>query len=131
MNMMIFMSPEHVAHMNELLSVDASSKAACATLDRRWDMVYELSAGAETVWWTMRFDPVDGVSFNLQPPTQPADVLFRGEHRAVLDTMRRIKAGEKDLQLPLTQLGDPNAFAVIGAAYQAAHAAAAIHTEIP
>lgn len=129
--MMIFMSAEHVAHMNELLAVDTASRAACAALDRRWNMVYELSEGTETVWWTMRFDPADGVSFSLQPPAQSADVLFRGDHRAVLDAMRRLKAGEKDLQLPLTQSGDPEGLTVIGAAYQAAHAAAAIRTEIP
>jgi hypothetical protein len=131
MSMMIFMSPEHVARMNELLAVDTASKTACAALDRRWNVVYELSEGTGTVWWTMRFDPAEGVTFNLLPPESPADVLFRGDHRAVLDVMRRLKAGDKEATLPLTQSGDPNGMAAIGAAYQAAHAAAALHTEIP
>jgi hypothetical protein len=129
--MMIFMSAEHVAHMNHLLAVDTASRAACAALDRCWNIVYELSGGPDTVWWTMRFDPIDGASFSLQTPTRPADVLFRGDHKGVLDTMRRLKAGEKDLQLPLTQSGNPEGLAIIGAAYAAAHQAAAVHTEIP
>ena len=131
MSLMIFMSPEHVAHMNVLLAADPASKAACATFDRRWDIVYELSHGAETVWWTMRFDPVDGVSFLLETPTQPGDVVFHGEYKAVIDSMRRMKAGDKDAQLPLTQSGNADAMAVIAPAYGAAHAAAAIHTEFP
>jgi hypothetical protein len=128
---MIFMSPEHVAHMNVLLASDAVSKAACVQLDRRYDMVYELNYGIQTVWWTMRYDPADGVSFNLETPQKPGDIVFRGDYAAVLDTMSRMKAGDKDLQLPLTQSGDAGVFALIAPAYTAAHAAAAIHTEIP
>ncbi|MES2489724.1 MAG: hypothetical protein V4607_08020 [Pseudomonadota bacterium] len=131
MSLMLFMSPEHVAHMNGLLTADAASRTACAKFDRRWDIVYELAHGKETVWWTMRFDPVDGVSFTLQTPAQPGDVVFHGEYKAVIDAMRRMKAGDKDAVLPLTQSGNPDAMAVIGPAYSAAHGAAAIHTEFP
>lgn len=131
MSLMIFMSPEHVAHMNRLLAADATSKAACATFDRRWDIVYELSHGTETVWWTMRFDPVDGVSFSLETPTQLGDVVFSGDYKAVINSMRRMKAGDKEAQLPLTQSGNADAMAVIAPAYGAAHTAAAIHTEFP
>ena len=131
MSKMVFMSAEHVDRMNELLAVDAPSKAACAALERPWHVVYELRHGSDTVWWTMRFDPADGVSFALQPPERPADVLFRGDCGAVLDAMRRIKAGDKTVQLPLTLLGDPNGLTVIDTAYQAAQDAAALDTEIP
>src|SRR5215467_1840779 len=95
MSKLIFMSDAHVARMNELLAADVASKAACAALERRWDMVYELSHGDQTVWWTMSFDPERGVFFTLKPPARPADILFRGEYRAMLEWMRKLKAGEK------------------------------------
>lgn len=130
-NKLIFMSPAHVARMNELLATDAASKAACALLGRRWDMVYELSQGTQTIWWTMSFDPAYGVSFSLEPPARQADILFRGEHRAMLDWMRRLKAGEQQNPEPVTMSGIPGGMEVIGPAYQAAQKAATIQTEIP
>lgn len=131
MSELVFMSPEHVVRMNELLAVDSASKAACAALGRRWDMVYELRHGAETVCWTMSFDPFDGVSFALEPPPRTADILFRGEYRAMLDWMRKHKAGLESGPEPVTQSGDPDGMHIIGPAYQAAGRAATLDTLIP
>lgn len=130
MSGLIFMSPQHVARMNELLAVDAASQAACAALGRRWDMVYELSHGAGTVWWTMRFDPVEGVSFSLEAPSRPADILLRGQYRAMMEWMRSSRAGSKEPE-PVTLSGDPEGMNIIGPAYQAAAQVATLDTEIP
>ncbi|MGH8504856.1 MAG: hypothetical protein ACRETM_02695 [Stenotrophobium sp.] len=130
MSKMIFMSPEHVARMNEILAADVASKAACAALDRRWDMVYELSRGMDTVWWTMSFDPENGVSFSLVPPQRPGDILYRGEHKSMLNWMRRSKAGEAVEPMPLEQLGDPNGMNIIGPAFTAAQQVATLDTDI-
>jgi hypothetical protein len=130
MSELVFMSPEHVARMNQILAADAGSHAACAALGRRWDMVYELSHGAQTVWWTMRFDPVEGVSFHLEAPTRPADILLRGEYRAMMQWMRSSRAGSKEPE-PVIQSGDPEGMNIIGPAYQAAAKVATLSTEIP
>jgi hypothetical protein len=127
---LVFMSPAHVARMNELLAADPASRAACASLARRWNLVYELSHGTGTVWWTMRFDPVDGVSFSLEPPERRGDIVFRGDHRSMLDWMRRSKAGESPGPMPVEQLGDPAGMTVIGPAFVAAQQVATLDTEI-
>lgn len=130
MSKLVFMSPEHVARMNELLAADPESKAECARLDRRWDMAYELSHGEQTIWWTMSFDPARGVSFSLQPPPLPAGILLRGDYRAMMEFMRGLKAGEPQGAEPVTLSGDPDGMNIIGPAYQAAGRAATLETEI-
>ncbi len=127
----VFMSAEHVARMNEILAADAPSKAACAVLQRRWNLVYELSEGADTVWWTMSFDPATGVAFSLAPPGQTGDIVFRGDHKAMLRWMRQSKAGAAVGAMPLQQLGDPGTMTVIGPAFAAAQKVATLDTEIP
>lgn len=131
MTALVFMSPAHVARMNELLAADAASKAACARLARRWELAYELRDGEGVVWWTMSFDPASGVSFSLQPPPGAADILFRGEHRAMLEWMRRRKAGGEPGPEPVSQSGDPHGMAAIDAAFKAAAQAATLETTIP
>lgn len=130
MSKLIFMSPEHVASMNAVLVKDAASKAACAKLDRCWTMAYELAHGADTVWWTMSFDPAEGVSFSLDRPANPADVLYRAEYRPYLRWMQRLKAGEKDLPEPAVLSGHPDGLDIIGPAFQAAGKAATLDTEV-
>lgn len=130
MSKLVFMSPEHVARMNELLAADPVSKAECARLDRRWDMVYELENGEQTVWWTMSFEPARGVSFSLQPPPQPAGIVLRGEYRAMMEFMRRTKAGEAPGSEPVTLSGEPGGMEIIDAAFQAAGRAATLDTEV-
>lgn len=130
MSTLVFMSPEHVARMNELLATDPVSKAECAKLDRCWNMVYELSHGAQTVWWTMRFDPAQGVSFHLQAPAHAADILLRGEYRTMMEFMRATKAGEPAGTEPVTLSGEPDGMKIIGAAFQAAGQAATLETEV-
>ncbi|HVT36936.1 MAG TPA: hypothetical protein VHE37_15205 [Nevskiaceae bacterium] len=131
MSKLVFMSQAHVARMNELLAADAASRAACAGLAHRWDMVYELQHGTHTVWWTMSFDPAYGVSFSLEAPRRAAQILFRGEYKAMLDWMRLRKAGGGETPEPVTMSGDSGGMSIIGPAYQAAAQAATLDTEIP
>lgn len=130
MSKLVFMSPQHIARMNELLAADPASQAECAKLDRRWDMVYELAHGEQTVWWTMSFDPTRGVSFSLEPPAQPAGILLKGDYRAMMEFMRRSKAGEAPGSEPVTLSGEPDGMKIIDAAFQAAGRAATLDTEI-
>ena len=130
MGKLAFMSPEHVAHMNALLANDVASKEACAKLDRCWTMVYELSDASRIVWWTMSFDPAQGVAFSLDPPHAAADILYRGDYRSYMEWMRRHKAGEQPGPEPVDVSGDPNGMTVIGPAFQAAGQAATVETEV-
>ncbi|MDM4769946.1 hypothetical protein [Solimonas sp. SE-A11] len=130
MSKLVFMSPEHVARMNELLAADRVSQDECARLDRHWDMDYELAHGERTVWWTMSVDSVPGVSFSLEPPAQPAGILLKGDYRAMMEFMRRSKAGETPGSEPVTLSGEPEGMKIIDAAFQAASRAATLDTEI-
>lgn len=126
----IFMSPQHVDIMNRLLDADADSKAECARLDRSYWMVYELSAMGGTVWWSVEFSPGAGVRFSLTPPGAAADILYRGDYRAVVQAMQRAKQGDAS-EKPVTTHGDPGVLAIIGPAFAAAGRAATVASEFP
>ena len=126
----IFMSERHVAIMNGLLAADADSKAECAKLARSYWMVYELRDAGGTVWWSVEFSPQTGVRFSLEPPRDAADVLYRGDYRAVVRATQRLKR-EGSGALPVTTHGDPSAMAIIGPAFAAAGRAATIPSEFP
>ena len=127
----LFMSAEHVARMNELLSADADSKAECAKLDRRYWMVYELADADGTVWWSVEFNPDVGVRFSLQAPVAgEPQILYRGDYRAVVKATQRSKQGDTAAE-PVTTHGDPNVLAIIAPAFAAAGRAATIPSEFP
>jgi hypothetical protein len=126
-----FMSAQHVDLMNGLLAMDADSQAECARLDRRYWMSYELADPAGTVWWSVEFNPGSGVRFSLAPPAagEPV-VLYRGDHRAVVEATRRLKQGESTA-LPVTTQDDLGVMGIIGPAFAAAGRAATIPSEFP
>lgn len=126
----IFMSAQHVEIMNRLLGADADSKAECAKLDRSYWMVYELGASGGTVWWSVEFSPSAGVRFSLAPPRAAADILYRGDYRAVVQYTQRAKQGGVGEE-PVTTHGDPGVLTIIGPAFAAAGRAATIPSEFP
>ena len=126
----IFMSSQHVEIMNRLLDADADSKAECAKLDRSYWMVYELSDAGGIVWWSVEFSPSAGVRFSLQPPGAAADILYRGDYRAVVQFTQRAKQGSGGEE-PVTIHGDPGVLTIIGPAFAAAGRAATIPSEFP
>jgi len=127
-----FMSYTHVFIMNRLLAADEDVRRTTAALDRTYTLAYELANGAdgETVWWTMTFDPEDGLAFSLQPPSAPADLTFEGDYVDVIRAMRRMKDGHQ-VVLPVTTVGDESVMAVIGPAFAAGQKAATIEATFP
>ena len=127
-----FMSYTHVFRMNRILAADVDSKAACAELDRRYVMAYELENGpeGETVWWQMSFDPAEGIRFSLEAPTTPADLTFQGDWAAMIRATRDIGEG-KEVEIPLTPVGDVSVSEKTAAAFAAGQKAAGMKTVFP
>lgn len=126
----IFMSPEHVARMNEILAGDAASKASCSALDREYLLTYELAHGSDTVYWTMHFDPGIGIHFSLAPPARTPDLAFRGDYAESIRASAAAKAG-RDVGMPWQMYGDPAAFEAIAEPFAAARRVATVDTQMP
>jgi hypothetical protein len=128
----LFMSPEHVAAMNELLAVDSDSLAECAKLPRPYWFVHELDDAGRTIWWSMEFNPDRGVSFSLSPPPEgaAADILMRGSYWEVVEATRRGKAGEQ-VPYPATMEGNPQAMVDITPAFEVAKRVATLEARFP
>ncbi|NGY04135.1 hypothetical protein [Solimonas terrae] len=88
---------------------------------------YELERGADTVWWTMAFDPATGVRFGLDKPDVDPDLLFRGKYDAFVDFTRLSKTGQAG-PFPLTFSGNPNVYMHISEAFAAASQVATVDT---
>lgn len=127
-----FMSPRHVEIMNRLLAGDAASREAAAKLDRTYVIAYRLTNGpaGETVWWQMRFDPAQGVRFELREPPTPADLTFEGDWTAVMRMMREAKAG-RPADNSLHAAGDEKVLGIVGPAFAAGQKAATVDTAFP
>lgn len=123
------MSAEHVAAMNSLLAVDPESKAQCALLPRPYWFVHKLDHDGRTVWWTLEFNPGEGMRFSLIPPPLGVspDILMRGSYSAVLEATGRRKSGEQ-VPYPVTIDGDVESMAIFGPALEAGRRAAALET---
>ncbi len=130
MSELLFMSPQHVARMNEILAHDGPTRRACAELEQDMLLAYELSDGEDTIWWTMAFRRDEGVRFGLDAPARAVDLTLRGEYRAMLDFMRLSKSGQA-AEEPVSSHGDPEVLTIIGPAFAAAQAAATLDTVIP
>lgn len=126
----VFMSPEHVERMNQLLAQSAEVLSACAALDRDYELAYELSDGPEgTVYWVLRFDRRKGAAFSLVRP-RDADVTFLGNWREVINASQRTRDdGEPPPELDTR--GDASALDRVAAAYEAAQRAATIASTFP
>jgi len=127
---LIFMSPEHVARMNELLAESASVRDACAELDRDYEIAGELRDGPEgTVHWVIRLDRKYGASMSLDPP-RAADLTYLGDWSTTIREAKAAREGRRSG--PIYDLrGDPTTMTRVSKAYAAAQAVATIRTEFP
>ena len=129
-----FMSPEHVDLMNSRLAEDAASKAACAKLEKPYVVGHRLNDGPEgtTVFWSMIFDPAQGVRFSLEPhdaDNPPDSVTVTSYNNMIRMTLDQANMAKYAADMVME--GDADPMAVIGEAFQAGHAAAAVKTIMP
>lgn len=130
MSALVFMSREHVDRMNDLLAGSADVLAACADLDREYEIVYELRNGPDgTVYWVLRFDRASGARFSLNR-TQNADLTYVGDWAEVIRSSRAARNGER-VEPSLEVRGDPSVTDRVGTAYAAAQRVATIPVEFP
>ncbi len=118
--------------MNRLLAGDSASREAAAKLDRTYVIAYRLTngPGSETVWWQTRFDPAQGIRFELREPPSPADLTFEGDWVAVMRMMRESKAG-RPAENSLHAVGDEKVLGIVGPAFAAGQKAAIVDTAFP
>lgn len=126
---MQFMSPQHVAAMNELLDASAEVRAACAALPEPRAMGYELTNGpdGETVHWTVSFNGT--VQFSLDR-AERADVGFKGDWAQMIRATRANRDGGA-VDPGVTVAGDPAALAEIGPVLERARSVATLPVEFP
>lgn len=88
----LFMSPEHIAIMNDRLAASVEVREICSDLERPISLAYVLADGpdGQTVHWTVSFD--ETVSFGLEP--KDADVTLRGDWTRMVRTSRGAREGE-------------------------------------
>ncbi|WIV54052.1 S9 family peptidase [Amycolatopsis nalaikhensis] len=130
MSDLVFMSHEHVARMNELLAASDEVLAACAALDRDYEIAYELSGGPDgTAHWVLRFDRRSGARFSLEPP-RDADLTYFGDWTEVIRGSRAARSGEP-VEANLTTAGDVSVTERVADAYATAQRVATIPTEFP
>lgn len=126
---MLFMSPEHVATMNELLDASAEVRAACSVLPQPRVMAYALEDGPDrrTVHWAMSFH--DTVRFSLDPAAEP-DVLLRGDWRRMMRASEVNRRGET-ADPGVTVEGNVGVLAEIGPVLELARSVATLDVEFP
>jgi len=91
---MLFMSPQHVETMNELLAASEEVKEAAAALDRDYVILYELSNGRAgvTEYWSLSFAGGE-VRFGLEAVADP-DVKLVGDWYRMVTASRLGREGE-------------------------------------
>jgi hypothetical protein len=125
---LLFMSPEHVAVMNEMLSEDEQVRQACSELDRPVTIAYELADGpdASAVHWSMTF--ADTVRFGLAPIE--ADILFVGDWARMVRATRAGRDGDA-LDPGLEVVGDYAGFEAVAPVFAIAKRVATLPVEFP
>jgi hypothetical protein len=90
---MEFMSPEHVAAMNDVLEQSEDVRAACAGIGRPSVLAFRLSdgPGGADVHWTMIFH--DRMRFSLDKHPSP-DVLITGDWKRMILATAAGRRGE-------------------------------------
>lgn len=88
---MLYMSPEHVSAMNEILVDNETVRAACAELEGPVAVGYLLHDGPDgaDVHWRMRLDKT--VTFGLDDG--PADLLLEGDWARMIEMKRASTEG--------------------------------------
>lgn len=113
----VFMSPEHVKQINEILAADEAVRTACAGLERPLTMGYALSDGPDgaTVYWAMTF--TDTVRFSLDQVD--ADLLFTGDWARMVRASRANREG-RTTDPGVLPVGDLELIKVIGPVFAVA-----------
>lgn len=130
MTSLIFMSPEHVRRMNELLAESDLVLEACAKLDRNFEIAYELKGGPDgTVYWILDFGPSAGAAFSLAAPNA-ADLTFLGNWAETIRDSKAFRDGEGDE--PAFEIhGDSTVLTRTEDALRAAQAVATVPVDFP
>ncbi|MGC2977970.1 hypothetical protein ACPUD8_19985 [Brevibacterium sp. FAM 25378] len=126
-----FMSPEHVAQMNDRLRESTELLANVTSLGRRRALTYRLERAPSGIeYWT--FEASDhGVRFILGVPTLPSDVTL---HTSWTTAMQVALAEREGRELPTPEVeitGDVAALAVLQPVLEAARSIATVETRIP
>lgn len=127
----VFMSPEHVRAMNEILAESSAVRAACAELDHDYAMCYELhdGPGGRTVYWAMTFGPDTGVRMSLEKPDR-ADLTYVGDWARLVRASAAQRRGERH-DPDVAVHGDPEIPGKVAAAFTAAQRVATIDVVFP
>jgi len=129
-NRMEFMSPEHVAVMNERLRAADDVRVACRGLDQPRVMLFRLRTGPDKgrdIFWTLTYE--DTMQFALDEHTSP-DIILTGEWQTMVRAVQAARVGEPaapDLQMH----GDPEVFAQLNEILDIARPVATLDTAIP
>jgi hypothetical protein len=123
-----FMSPEHIAVMNDLLERSDAVRAACLELDEPFTMGYELEDGPDgnTVHWSMAF--AETVRFSLDKVD--ADLLFRGDWARMVRATRDSREG-RPTDPGVEAVGDMAGFQKVAPVFAVAQSVATVPVEFP
>jgi hypothetical protein len=92
-NAPVFMSPEHVDQMNQLLAESAAVRNAAAALGGSYTMTYQLDdAPTGTEYCTTVLGP-SGMHLELTDPPTPPDILIRADWTTTMRALYAQKAG--------------------------------------
>lgn len=124
-----FMSPDHVAVMNERLRTADGVRDACRALGRSRVLLYRLRNGPEgrDVFWALIYE--DSLRFALEDHDNP-DVVLTGDWQTMVRAVQAARDGEASA--PNLQMhGDAEVFARMNEILDIARPVATLHTGIP
>ena len=127
---MQFMSPEHVAAMNEILAGDPGVRTLAAALDREYRLLYELRDGphGSTEYWSLTLGP-QGVRFGLAPVNAP-DLTLRAGYYPMVASSRAAREG-RAAEADIVTDGDPSVMERVGPVFARAQSVATLDVEFP
>lgn len=124
-----FMSPDHVAVMNERLRTADDVRDACRALDGPRVLLYRLRNGPDgrVVFWTLIYE--DTIQFSLEDHDSP-DVVLTGDWQTMISAVQAARDG--GTSAPNLQIrGDTTVFAQLNEIFDIARPVATLYTAIP
>lgn len=126
-----FMSPDHVAQMNRLLSGSSAVRAAAASLGSTYTMTYQLlDAPHGTEYWTIEISP-SGMQFLLGAPKSPSDVTITSDWATTMRSAQAQKDGRAEADPDVQVSGDPALMARMDRVLEIARTEATVESRIP
>lgn len=126
-----FMSPDHVAQMNELLARSPAVQAAAASLGGDHTMTYQLhNAPSGVEYWTIEVSP-RGLRFVLGPPTSPSDVTVSADWAATMRSAQAQRDGAEETPVGSEVSGDPEVLTRLQPVIEVARTVATVDSRIP